>query len=284
MAEKRDLTVAIQGELGSFSHQAAIEVLGERLGLVPQQGFDGVFEAVSVGAVERGIVPIENSLTGSIHENYDRLKAQALHIVGETQLRIRHCLIGLPGVGLDEVRRVASHPVALGQCRRFLSEHKDIEVVAAYDTAGSVIDIVRAGVRSQAAVAARLAAELHGGEVLVEGIEDDPQNFTRFLVVARAPGSLEQASKTSIVFTLENVPGGLFKALEVFARRSVDLAKIESRPLRGQPWEYTFYLDVLGDPQGAAGEAIAELKRRALELRVLGSYPEGLKKTPGPLR
>ena len=274
------LSVAVQGEAGSFSHQAALEILGERLALIPQRSFDAVFDAVTDGAAEQGVVPIENSLTGSIHENYDRLSERGLNIVGETQLRVRHCLIGLPGVGIDEIQRVASHPVALAQCRRFFAQHPAVEAVAAYDTAGSVIEMLRAGKRSHAALASRLAATLHGGEVLLEGVEDDPQNFTRFLLMARESGPVERATKTSIVFTLDNVPGALFKALEVFARRGVDLSKIESRPLRGRPWEYAFYLDVLGDPRGAAGEAVSELQRGAAELRVLGSYPEGLKKRP----
>lgn len=274
------LSVAIQGEAGSFSHQAALDMLGEEIALLPQASFDAVFDTVTEGAALRGVVPIENSLTGSIHENYDRLSERGLHIVGETQLRIRHCLIGLPGVGMDEISRAASHPVALAQCRRFFAQHPGIEAVAAYDTAGSVIDMLRAGRRSQAAVASRLAMTMHGGALLAEGIEDDPQNFTRFLLVARDAGPVERATKTSIVFMLDNVPGALFRALEVFARRGVDLSKIESRPLRGHPWEYAFYLDVLGDPRAVAGEAIAELQRHAAELRVLGSYPEGLKKRP----
>jgi prephenate dehydratase len=274
------LSVAIQGEEGSFSHQAALEVLGEEIALVPQASFDAVFDTVTAGAASRGVVPIENSLTGSIHENYDRLSERGLHIVGETQLRVRHCLIGLPGVGMDEIGRAASHPVALAQCRRFFAQHPGIEAVAAYDTAGSVIEMLRAGKRSHAAVASRLAATMHGGAVLAEGIEDDPQNFTRFLLVAQAPGPAEHATKTSIVFMLDNVPGALFRALEVFARRSVDLSKIESRPLRGRPWEYAFYLDVMGDPRDSAGEAITELRRNSASLRVLGSYPEGLKRKP----
>jgi prephenate dehydratase len=277
MPEGSGLAVAIQGEPGSFSHQAAVDVLGESVVLVPRVSFDAVFDAVTDGAARCGVVPIENSLTGSIHENYDRLSARGLHIVGETQLRIRHCLIGVPGARIEDIRRVASHPVALAQCRRFFAEHPGVEALAAYDTAGSVIEMMRAGARSQAAVASRLAAELHGGEVLVEGLEDDAQNFTRFLIMARAAGPMEHATKTSIVFTLVNAPGALCKALEMFARRGVDLAKIESRPLRGRPWEYAFYLDVLGAPSGPAGEAVAELKRTAAELRVLGCYPEGLK-------
>ncbi len=272
--------VAIQGELGSFSHVAALEVLGADIGLLPQASFGAVFDSVAGGAADRGVVPIENSLAGSIHENYDRLSARSLSIVGETQVRVRHCLIGLPGATIEGLCRVLSHPVALAQCRDFFGRHSAIEAVAAYDTAGAVLETVRAGRFEQGAIASQLAAALHGGEVLEEGVEDDPQNFTRFLVLAREPGPPEAASKTSIVFTLENVPGGLYRALGAFAERGVDLSKIESRPLRGRPWEYAFYLDVLGDPRGTAGEAMEDLRRRAREFRILGSYPDGLKKTP----
>jgi prephenate dehydratase len=271
--------VAIQGEHGSFSHQAAIELLGDSVRLLPRVSFEALFEAAVSGAAERAVVPIENSLHGSIHENYDRLKASPLHIVGETQLRISHCLIGRPGASLASIRRVASHAVALSQCRRFFAERPNLEAVAAYDTAGSVKDLLRDGPATQGAIASRLAAELYGGQVLLEAIEDDPQNYTRFLLLAREPQAALKASKTSIVFTLKNVPGALHRALAVFALRGVDLAKIESRPLRGRPWEYAFYLDYLGDPLGPAGEALLDLRSLSEELRVLGSYPEGLKKT-----
>jgi prephenate dehydratase len=279
MPRGESLTVAIQGERGAFSHQAALEVLGEEIALLPRPSFDAVFNDVSEGRADRGVVPIENSLAGSIHENYDRLSASPLLIVAETQLRVRHCLIGIPGAGIADVRRASSHPVALAQCRRFFAEHPQIEAVVAYDTAGSVMDIVRAGDPSSGAIASALAAQMHGGTVLLEEIEDDAQNFTRFLIVARTPGPIELASKTSVVFTLENVPGALHQALGAFARRGVDLAKIESRPLRGKPWEYAFYLDVVGTPGGAAGDAIEELRERSREFRILGSYPDGLKRT-----
>jgi prephenate dehydratase len=278
MAQMTGLVVAIQGEAGSFSHDAALEVVGREIRLLPSPSFDALFGAVSNAQADRGVVPIENSLAGSIHENYDRLSASSLSIVGETQLRIRHCLVGLPGARADDVRRVLSHPVALAQCRGFFSAHPGIAAVAAYDTAGSVITIVREGDRQQAAIASQLAATLHGGQVLLADLEDDPQNYTRFLVLAREAGPQETATKTSVVFLLENAPGALHRALGAFASRGVDLSKIESRPLRGRPWEYAFYLDVLGDPRGAAGQAIEELRRSARELRVLGSYPEGTKK------
>ena len=272
------LRVAIQGELGAFSHEAALRALGEAVEVVPRPSFEALFASVVDGEADRAIVPIENSLAGSIHENYDRLKSGPLHIVGETELRIRQCLIGRPGATLDLLRRVASHPVALAQCRRFFAEHPQIEPVTAYDTAGSVQDLLKTGRIESGAIASRLAAELYGGLLLLEGIEDDPQNYTRFLVLAREPGPAAEASKTSLVFVLENVPGALHRAVGAFASRGADLCKIESRPLQGLPWEYAFYLDVLGDPRGAAGEAIAELRTMARELRVLGSYPEGVRK------
>ena len=272
------LKVAIQGEEGSFSHQAALGLLGNDVKIVPRQSFETLFEAAASGAADRAVVPIENSLHGSIHENYDRLKSGNLHIVGETQLRISHCLIGRPGSSLASIRRVASHAVALSQCRKFFADRPNVESVVAYDTAGSVKDLLRGdGPATNGAIASKLAAELYGGKVLLEGIEDDPQNFTRFLLLAREPQAAEKASKTSVVFTLKNVPGALHRALAVFALRGVDLAKIESRPLRGRPWEYAFYLDYLGDPLGPAGEALLDLRSLSEELRVLGSYPEGLK-------
>jgi prephenate dehydratase len=267
-------TVAIQGERGSFSHAAALEALGQDIEIVPCPTFDAVFAAVESGRAARALLPIENSLTGSIHENYDRLESHRLHIVGETHLRVRQCLVARPGATLASIRRVASHPVALAQCRGFFARNPGIEPVAAYDTAGSVMDLVRGGLVSQAAIASALAAQLHGAVVLLEGIEDDPQNYTRFLALSPEPQPAAAATKTSLVFTLKNAPGALHRHLGVFAGRGVDLAKIESRPLKGRPWEYAFYLDVLGDPAGTTGEALRELQAMAAHMRVLGSYTE----------
>jgi prephenate dehydratase len=278
MITERAMKVVIQGERGSFSHQAALQALGLDIDVVPKPAFEDLFTLVMEGQADRALVPIENSLAGSIHENYDRLRARPLHIVAETQLRIRHCLIGRPGSSLASIRRVASHPVALAQCRDFFAKHTNIEPVAAYDTAGSVMDLLRSdGPATQAAIASKLAAQLYGGKVLQEGLEDDPQNYTRFLILAREPLAGVAASKTSLVFALHNAPGALHRALGAFASRGVDLAKLESRPLRGRPWEYSFYLDVLGDPQGeAVGQALEELRTLSTEFRVLGSYPNGL--------
>ncbi len=276
MTTDKALTVAIQGERGAFSHQAAIAALGPGVDVLPRPTFDELFDSVVEGKADRALVPIENSLHGSIHENYDRLKSRPLHIVGETQLRIRQCLIARPGSSVGMIRRVASHPVALAQCRRFFAERPLVEAVPAYDTAGAVQDLMKGGLATQGAIASRLAAELYGASVLLEGIEDDPENYTRFLLLAREAGPIEAASKTSMVFVLDNKPGALYRALGAFASRNVDLCKLESRPLRGHPWEYSFYVDVLGDPRGVAGEAIGELGRISRELRILGSYPEGL--------
>jgi len=267
------LRVVIQGERGAFSHEAAHLCLGRAIDVVPRLAFDDLFDAVEASEADRAILPVENTLAGSIHENYDRLRARRLHVVGEAQLRIRHCLIARPGASLASIRRVSSHPVALAQCRDFFARHPRLEPLAAYDTAGSVKALLRPdGPASEAAIASRLAAELYGGQVLLEGIEDDPQNYTRFLVLAREPRE-GGASKTSIVFVLRNAPGVLYRALGAFASRGVDLSKIESRPLRGRPWEYAFYADVIGGPEGATADALEELRGMSTELRVLGSYP-----------
>ncbi len=266
------VTVAIQGEAGSFSHAAALEAIGTDLVLLPCASFEDLFRAVETGEAGRGVVPIENSLAGSVHENYDLLGAHELSVVGETQVRVRHCLIARPGTRLPDVRRVASHPVALAQCRRFFAAHAEIAPVPAYDTAGSVRDLMAGRVGADAAIASSLAAELYGGAVLQEHLEDHAENYTRFLVVAREPAPAERARKTSLVVTLPNVPGSLYRALGAFAARGLDLTKLESRPIAGRPWEYAFYLDVLGDPRGSVAAALAELRGFARELRVLGSY------------
>jgi prephenate dehydratase len=266
-------TVAIQGEAGSFSHAAAIETHGRDLRLVPCPTFVELFRAVEAGDASRGVVPIENTLAGSVHENYDLLSAHALHVVGETELRIRHCLIAPPRVTLPQVRRVASHPVALAQCRRFFVTHPEVEAVPAYDTAGSVRDVMAGKVEADAAIASKLAAELYGADVIAEGLEDHAENYTRFLVVAREPGPRRgAANKTSLMLSLGNTPGTLYRALGVFAGRGLNLTKIESRPIPGRPWEYRFYLDVVDAGQGLDA-ALEELRAFTFGIRVLGTYP-----------
>jgi len=244
--------------------------------VIPETSFEDLFASVLDGRADRALAPIENSLHGSIHENYDRLLQSPLHIVGETQLRIRQCLIARPGTSIASLRRVASHPVALAQCRRFFWERKEVEAVTAYDTAGAVRDLMEGRLEADAAIASTLAAELYGAEVLRESIEDDTENYTRFLVLAQEPGPIEVADKTSIVFVVDNEPGALHRAMGFFATRGVDLCKLESRPLRGHAWEYSFYLDALGDPRGGMGEAVEELRGISREFRILGYYPDGL--------
>jgi prephenate dehydratase len=270
--------VAFQGERGAYSEMAARAALGESIVPVPCRSFDRIFEAVETGAVERGILPIENTLTGSIFRNYDLLLHHDHYsIVGETQLRIEHCLIANPGVELADVRLVRSHPQALAQCQGYL-RGLGVEVEAGYDTAGSVQHLRETGARDVAALASRLAAEVYEMDVLDETVEDDSQNFTRFLVLGREPVVAPDGEvKTSILFALHNVPGALFKALACFALRDVDLTKIESRPIIGSPWKYRFYLDYAGhQSEGPGGRALNHLREMAAELRVLGTYPRGV--------
>jgi prephenate dehydratase len=266
------MRVAFQGEPGAYSEQAVFGYFGP-VETLPSESFDAVFSAVTSGAVDAGLIPIENSLAGSIHQNYDLLLRHDLHIVGEYLLRVSHCLIAISSVKLSDIKKVISHPQALGQCANYLRE-RGIKPEAVYDTAGSVKLLKESGAHDTAAIASHRAAELYGMEILEEGIEDNPENFTRFLAITRSPVKPEGEAKTSIVFTLKNTPGALFKALSVFALRDIDLTKIESRPLAGKPWEYLFYIDFIGaEHEAHAAKALDHLSEYALMLRVLGSYP-----------
>jgi prephenate dehydratase len=272
--------VAFQGERGAFSEDAARKLVGADVETIACRTFDEMFDRVASGAADCAAAPIENSLAGSVHKNYDLLVEHDLTIIGETNLRIVHNLIAITGVALDEVRRVHSHPVALAQCERFLRANPQIEVAPAYDTAGSVKMIVEAGRRDEAAIAGSSAATLYSAQIIAEGIEDNAKNFTRFLLLARADraDSIETTArgserKTSIVFRVANRPGALFRALAAFALRDIDLAKIESRPIEGRPWEYSFYLDLMGDSREPRVErALAHLAEMTESIRVLGSY------------
>lgn len=266
------MKVSFQGEAGAYSEQAVFGYFGS-VETVPCETFDAAFESVVSGESDSALIPIENSLAGSIHQNYDLLLRHDLHIVGEYLLRVRHCLIALPGVRMDEVRKAISHPQALGQCAGYLRS-RGIKAEPVYDTAGSVKMLKESGARDTAAIASRRAAELYGMQILEEGIEDNAENYTRFLAIGREPVLAAGEAKTSIVFTLKNQPGALFKALSVFALRDIDLTKIESRPLQGKPWEYLFYVDFIGSTSDEVSKrALDHLGEYAVTLRVLGSYP-----------
>ena len=266
------MKVAFQGEPGAYSEQAVFEYFGE-VETVPCESFDAMFDSVASGKCDAALAPIENSLAGSIHQNYDLLLRHALHITGEYFLRVRHCLIANDGVKKEDIKKAISHPQALGQCAGYLRSH-GIKAEQAYDTAGSVKMLKESGARDTAAIASKRAAKLYGMPILEEGIEDNPENYTRFLAVQREPITPQGEAKTSIVFTLKNVPGSLFKAMSVFALRDIDLTKIESRPLAGKPWEYLFYIDFIGSiEEEAVKRALDHLGEYAIMLRVLGSYP-----------
>jgi prephenate dehydratase len=266
------MKIAFQGERGAYSEQAVFEYFGG-VEAQPCDTFEAVFGAVISGVCASALIPIENSLAGSIHQNYDLLLQNQLYIVGEYLLRVRHCLIAMPGVAKSEIKRAISHPQALGQCAGYLRTH-NIRPEPAYDTAGSVKLLRESGAKDAAAIASRRAAEIHEMHILEEGIEDHPENYTRFLAIAPEPASPGADAKTSIVFTLRNQPGALFKALSVFALRDLDLTKIESRPLQGKPWEYLFYIDFIGgSDEETSRRALDHLGEYALMLRMLGSYP-----------
>jgi len=270
------ISISYQGEPGAFSEQAARSFFGAKAKLTPREHFKDVFRSVSQGRTRFGVIPIENSVFGSVHENYDLLLRHRLSIVGEVTVRIRHQLLVLPGVKRRDLRFVFSHPQALGQCEEFLRAMKGVKAMAYYDTAGAAKMIREEGRRNAAAIASTQAARAYKLRVLNRDIEQNRQNFTRFLVLARAAQPPLRRAKTSLVFSLRSTPGSLFKALGVFALRDINLLKIESRPLAGKPWEYLFYLDVLGSIRDKKIiEALNHLKEVSTFKRVLGSYPPG---------
>jgi chorismate mutase / prephenate dehydratase len=271
---KTRLRVAFQGERGAFSESAALQLLGDGVELIPCPTFESLFAAIEEGAADRVLAPVENSLAGPVHRSYDLLLESQLKIVGEVIIPIEHCLIGCPGATLKNIKTVASHPVALAQCLRFFATHAQIRPLVAEDTAGSVAQIIKSGDVTCAAIAGRRAAEVYGGVVLLEHLEDHAENYTRFVLLASSAESSDDADKLSLVFKLPHRPAALYHALEPFARHRIDLIKIESRPIKGRPWEYHFYLDLHASlKDGGVREALAEIEEYSTEVRLLGCYP-----------
>ncbi len=270
------VTVAYQGEPGAFSEEAARSYFGPKARLLPKQGFKDVFEFASAHPSGFGVVPIENSTFGSVHQNYDLLLRYKLHIIGELKLRVQLHMMALPGVTTKGIRSVYSHSQALGQCEEYLRSLKRVSVVAYYDTAGSAKMIREEGRTDEAAIASARAAKTYGLSILKRNVESNHQNFTRFIVLSARKGPAGGEEKTSIVFAAKNEPGALFKALAVFALREINMLKIESRPHVGKPWEYLFYLDIEGSPtQMRVRQALNHLNELTTFVRVLGAYPFG---------
>jgi prephenate dehydratase len=277
------IRVAFQGEAGAFSEAAAIQLLGDKIVTVPRPTFDATFRAISDAHADALLVPVENSLAGSVVRVYDLLLESELTITAETILPIEMNLIACPGASLSEIRAVSSHPMALAQCERFFCRHPSIKRLPAEDTAGSVREMLARGDKTHAAIAGKYAADRYRGQIIAERIQDDTENFTRFVLLqpANRPASAHrpEARKMSIAMRLAHRPGSLLSSLEPFARNGVNLLKIESRPIHGRPWEYQFFLDVEADTVSRLEEALSELREAAHEVRVLGLYPAARNRT-----
>ena len=267
------MRIAYQGEPGAYSEAAALRFKASA-DLLPRESFEAVFAAVEQGAATHGILPIENSTAGTLHENYDLLLHHELPIVGEVKQLVVHNLLALEGTTREQLRRVYSHPQGLAQCEQFLRTLDQIEIVATYDTAGSAKMIQDGQLRDTGAIASARAAEVFQLSILEAGVQDVADNTTRFLVIGRAGTTLDTANKTTIVFTVPNDAGALFKALSVFALRDIDLTKLESRPIPDRPFEYLFYADLSATREDLpCARALMHLAEFAPSLRTLGSYP-----------
>jgi prephenate dehydratase len=266
------MKIAYQGEPGAFS-EAAARRLDPEAQLLPSKSFEEVFERVAADPATWGVLPFENSIGGSIHRNYDLLLSHDLPIVGEVELPVVHHLLALPGATLAGLRRVYSHPQGLAQCERFLRTLTNVDIIATYDTAGSAKMVADAGLKDAGAIASARAGEVFGLASLAASVQDFDDNITRFLVIGRKPIRDAVPDKTSIVFSLPNEPGSLFKALSVFALRGIDLTKLESRPIPGRPWEYLFYVDLgVARDEVTCARALTHLGEFAPMLRTLGTY------------
>ncbi|MCD6465718.1 prephenate dehydratase [Candidatus Bathyarchaeota archaeon] len=266
--------VAFQGEAGAYSEDAIYEFFGSRVQPIPCKRFSDVFRKVEDGDVDFGVVPIENSIEGSVTQVYDLFLDHEVKVCGEVVLRIIHCLIANPGLKINSIKVVFSHPQALGQCKSFL-EQLNCEIVPTYDTAGSVKMIKERSMVNAAAIASERAASIYDMEILARDIADNPNNYTRFFILSKQDASPTGNDKTSIIFSTKHVPGALYMALGEFAQRGINLTKIESRPTRQKPWEYNFYLDFEGHRlEPRCIEALEGLKKKAIFVKVLGSYPK----------
>jgi prephenate dehydratase len=267
--------IAFQGERGAFSEEAAVKLLGEDIQLVPRPTFEAMYSSLRDGVADYILAPIENSLAGSVHRSYDLLIAGGLQIRAEVVIPIVHNLIGTEAAAFETITQVSSHPVALAQCERFFTEHPAIKKVTAEDTAGSVRIVMREGDASKAAIASRRAAAVYGGKILREHLEDHPENYTRFLLLAGSGEVAENADKLSLVLHLAHKPGSLCQVLNAFAKRNLNLLKIESRPIPGTPWSYCFYLDLQASLKDAnTRSALEELNEHADSVKILGCYPQ----------
>ncbi len=272
--EIQGVTVAFQGELGAYSEEAAYQYFGAEARLKPYESLEDVFQATETRDVQYGLVPVENSLEGSVPRTYDLLLDSSLKVGGETQIRIVHCLISHPEASIDSIKEVFSHTQALGQCKTFLRK-MGWKSNPAYDTAGSVKMVKDSGRKDIAAIASSRAAEIYGMKILARGIEDNTNNFTRFFVLARQDAQPCGKDKTSLVFSVKHTPGALYDALKSLAVRKVNLTKIESRPTRQKAWEYNFYVDIEGhceDP--GIKEGLQQLEEYTVFVKILGSYPK----------
>ena len=274
-AEHITMRITIQGEPGSFSHEAALKLLPSAE-IMPCALSAEVFAAVASGAADGAVIPIENSLAGSVSEHFDLLLTHDVKAEREIALRIRHNLIVVPGVAMEAVERVYSHPVALAQCRRFIADHSRMKALAFYDTAGSVKQIMETDDRRAAAIASEAAARFYGAQILQSGIEDNPENFTRFFLVRRsAEAAIDpEANKISLAFSIEHRPGSLVAVLQELAALGTNLTKIESRPVHGKPWEYVFYVDCQIGSAEEGTQAISVLQSHCVMVKELGRYKE----------
>jgi prephenate dehydratase len=279
------MRVAFQGEPGAFSEAAAVQLLGTAITTVPRPTFDAVFRAIADGAADALLVPVENSLAGSVVRVYDLLLENDLTITAETILPIELHLIARSGATLADIRTVSSHPMALAQCERFFSEHPQYQRVPAEDTAGSVREMLARGDTVSAAIAGRRAADHYHGVILAEQIQDNTENFTRFVLLrpaAEAARALvaSDARKMSLAMRIAHRPGALLASLEPFARHNINLRKIESRPIHGQPWVYQFVLEIEADQPERLDDALAEVRKVTSDLRVMGLYAAARIETP----